>query len=59
MKIPNNRDLQQMASNHPTDNEFKGIMKLYTDYTKELFSVLMSDTIFSSDNPLTIRKNVI
>ena len=37
MKIPNKREYQQIASNHSSDSEFKGFMKLYKDYTKEPF----------------------
>ena len=59
MKIPNKRELQQMASNNSADIEFKGVMKLYTDYTKEPFSVLVKNKTFPSDNPLRFRKNVL
>ena len=34
-KIPNKRELQQIASNHSSDIEFKDFIKLYKDYTKE------------------------
>ena len=44
MKIPNKREYQQIASNHSSDIEFKGFMKLYKDYTKESFSFLVNDT---------------
>ena len=44
MKIPNKREYQQIASNHSSDSEFKGFMKLYKDYTKEPFSFLVNDT---------------
>ena len=37
MKIPNKRELQQIASNHLSDIELKDFMKLYKDYTKEPF----------------------
>ena len=43
MKIPNKREYQQIASNHSSDIEFKGFMKLYKDYTKESFSFLVND----------------
>ena len=37
MTIPNNkRELQQVAMDHSSDTEFKGFMKLYENYTKEL-----------------------
>ena len=34
MKIPNKRELQQIASNLSSDIDFKDFMKLYKDYTK-------------------------
>ena len=36
MKIPNKRELQQIASNHSFEIDFKDFLKLYKDYTKEL-----------------------
>ena len=53
MKIPNKRELQQMASNHLSDIDFKDFMKLYKDYTKESYSFLMTD------NPLRFRKKLL
>ena len=35
LKVPNKRKLQQIASNHSSDIDFKVFMKLYKDYTKE------------------------
>ena len=43
MKIPNKRELQQIASNHSSDIDFKDFMKLYKDYTKEPYSFLVND----------------
>ena len=57
MKIPNKRELQQIASNHSSDIEFKDFMKLYKDNTKDPFSFLVNDTTLPSDNPLRSRKN--
>ena len=37
MKIPNKRKLQQEASNPLSEIDFKDFMKLYKDYTKELY----------------------
>ena len=59
MKIPNKRELQQVASNHFTDVDLKDFMSLYKDYTKEPFSFLVNDATFSSDNPLRFRKNLL
>ena len=33
-------------------------MKLYEDYIKERYSILVIDTTLSSDNPLQFRKNL-
>ena len=41
MKIPNKRELQQIAPNHSSDIDFKNVMKLYKEYTKEPYSFLI------------------
>ena len=33
MNIPSNRELQERASNHSLEIEFKDFMKLYKEYT--------------------------
>ena len=43
MKIPNKRELQQIASNYLPYIYFKDFMKLYKDYTKEPYSFLVND----------------
>ena len=40
MKIPNKRELQQIASNHLCDIDFKDLMKLCKDYAKDPYSIL-------------------
>ena len=57
MKIPNRKELQQIASNHSSDIDFKNFMKLYKKYTKEPYSFLVNNTTLSSDNLLGFRKN--
>ena len=59
MKILNKRDLQQIASNHSSDIDFKDFMKLYKDYTKEPYSFLVNDIALSLENPLRFRKNLL
>ena len=49
MKIPNKRELQQIALNHSSDIDKKS--------TKEPYSFLVNDTTLPSDNPLRFRKN--
>ena len=56
MKIPNKRELQQIALNHSSDIDF---MNIYKKYTKEPYSFLVNDTTLPSDNPLRFRKNLL
>ena len=59
MKIPNKRELQQIASNHLSDIDFNYFVKLYKDYTKEPYSFLVNNTNLPSDNPLRLMKNLV
>ena len=58
MKIPNKRELQQIALNHSSDIDFKDFMKIYKKYTKEPYSFLVNDTTLPSDDPLWFRKRL-
>ena len=44
MKIPNKRELQQIALNHSSDIDFKDFMNIYKKSTKEPYSFLVNDT---------------
>ena len=57
IKIPNKRELQQIALNHFSDIEFKDFMKNYKKCTAEPYSFLVNDTTLPSYNPLRFRKN--
>ena len=59
MKIPNKRELKQIALIHSSDIDFKDFMKIYKKYTKEPYSFLVNDTTLSSDDPLRFRKNIL
>ena len=59
MKIPNKRELEQIASNHSSDIDFKDFMKLYKSYLEEPYSLLVNDMTLSSDNPLRLRKSLL
>ena len=59
MKIPNKRELQQIALNHSSDIDFKDFMNIYKNFTKEPYSFLVNDTTLPSDNPLRFRKNLL
>ena len=59
MKIVNKRELQQIASNHSPDVEFKDFMKLYKDYIKEPLSFLVNNTTLPLNNPSRFRKKLL
>ena len=59
MKIPNKRELQQIALNHSSDIDFKDFMKVYKKCTTEPYSFLVNDTTLPSDDPLRFRKNLL
>ena len=59
MKTPNKRELQQIASNHSSDSDFKNFMKLFKDHNKRPYSFLVNDTSLSLDNPLRFGKNLL
>ena len=46
MKIPNQRELQQIALNHSSDIDFKDFMKIFQKYTAEPYSFLVNDTYY-------------
>ena len=48
MKIPNKRELQQIALNHSSGADFKDFMKIYKKCTKEPYSFLVHDTTLPS-----------
>ena len=57
MKIPNKRELQQIAFNHSSDLDFQDFMNLYKKSTAEPYSFLVIDTTLPSDNSSRFRKN--
>ena len=59
MKIPNKRELQQIALNHSSDIDFKDFMNIYKKCTAKPYSFLVNDTTLSSDDPLRFRKNLL
>ena len=59
MKIPNKRELQQIALNHSSDIDFKDFMNIYKKCAIEPYSFLVNDTTLPSDDPLRFRKNLL
>ena len=51
MKIPNKKELQQIALNHLSDIDLKDFMKIYKKCTATKYSFLVNDTTLPSDNP--------
>ena len=58
MKIPNKRELQQIALNNSSNINSKDFIKIYKKYTAKPQSCLVNDATLASDNPLRFRKNL-
>ena len=58
MKIPNKRELQQIAINHSSDINTKDFIEIYRKCTDKTYSFLVIDTTLPSNNPLRFRKNL-
>ena len=58
MKIPNKRELQQIAINHSSDINTKDFINIYKKCTDKPCSFLVTDTTLPSNNPLRFRKNL-
>ena len=59
IKIPNKRELQQIALNHSSDIYFKDFIKIYKECTAEPYCFLVNDTTLQSNDPLSFRKNLL
>ena len=55
-KIPNKRELQEIARNHSSDIKTEDFTNIYRECTAEPFSVLAIDTTLASDSTLRFRK---
>ena len=51
VKIPNKRELQQIAINHSSDINTKDFANIYRKCTAEPYSFLVNDTTLPSNNP--------
>ena len=60
MKIPNKRQLQQIAFNHPSDIDFQECwLWIFTKNALQNHLFLVIDATITSDNPLRFRKNLV
>ena len=57
-KIPNRRELQEIARNHSSDISTEDFINIYRECTAEPYSFLVNDTTLASNNPLRFRKNL-
>ena len=58
MKIPDERELRNIAINNSSNADSKNFIKIYKKYTAEPYSFLVDDKTVSSNNPLRFRKNL-
>ena len=58
-KIPNKRELQQIATNNSSDISPKDFIKIYRKCTVEPYRLYVNDTTLASDNHLRFRKNLL
>ena len=58
MKIPNKRELQQVAINHSSDINTGDFIEIYRKCTDKPYSFLVVDTTLSSNHWLIFRKNL-
>ena len=60
MKIPNKRELQQIAYNHSSDIDCKDFMNLYKKRASKPYTILaIDDARVASDNSFLSRKNLL
>ena len=57
-KIPNKREIQEIAKNHLSDINTKDFANIYRKCATEPYSFLVNDTTLTSNNPLRFRKNL-
>ena len=55
-RIPNKRELKQIATNYSSDISPKDFINISREYTFETNSFFVNDTTLASDNPLRFRK---
>ena len=56
MRIPDKRELKQIASYNPSDIDFKDFWNLYKKFSKKTYSFFVIDPFLALDNH---RKNLI
>ena len=54
MEINDRKELQNIATNHSADIDYKDFMKIYREFTKESYSFLTVDTTITESHPLRL-----
>ena len=57
MKINKRKELQNIATDHSADIDYKDFMKIYRECTREPFNFLPIDGTLAASNPLRFRKS--
>ena len=57
-KIPNKRELRDIAINHLSDIKTEDFINIYKECTVEAHSFFINDTKLASNNPLRFRKSL-
>ena len=56
MKIHNKREVQNIATNHSADIDYKDLMNVYRKFTSKSYSFFTIDTALPANNSLRLRK---
>ena len=59
IKIPNKRELQQIAFYHSLNIDLKSFIRLCKKCSAKPYSFLVNDATLASDNPLHFRNNLL
>ena len=59
MKINNKNELQNIATKHSVDINYKDFVKIYRECTKESYSFLTVDTTLPVSDPLRLKTNLL
>ena len=58
MKINNKKELQNIATDHSADIDYKDFVNIYRECTKEPYNLLAIDTTLPASDPLSFRKKL-
>ena len=59
IKINNTKELQNVATNHSADIDYKDFMQIYRECTRKPYNLLTIDTTLPASDPLRFRKNLL